>query len=128
ATRSANARCGCHSGLGGDVGVVGVVDADPRIRGERQPLQLLGELYPEIGRAVGERVAPQLLLDDVDAVELGEPRPFVGGTELHVVASFGQHLGDCRLVEHTGVGEAGAAVADHTDTDTFRLGRDEVLD
>ena len=50
-----------HGDLAPGVGVVGVVDADPGIGGEGQPLELLGELDLALGREVGERVVPQRL-------------------------------------------------------------------
>ncbi len=84
-------------------------------------------ILPSVG-VVGERFVPQILLDHVDTVGLGEAGPLVGRAELHVVAGLGQHLGDRRLVERAGVGESGAAVADDADADAFGLGADEVLD
>ena len=63
-----------------------------------------------------------------DTVGLGQPGPLVERSELDVVASLRQHLGDGVGVECAGVREAGAAVADDTDADPRRLGTDEVLD
>ena len=93
------------------VGVVGVVDADPRVGGECQLLQFEGQLDLALVRIRGELVAPQRLFGDGDAVGLGQAGPLVDGTERDVVAGLGDDLVERRLVERAGVGEPGAAVS-----------------
>ena len=110
------------------VGVVGVVDAHPRVGGEGQPLELLGQLDLAVRRVAGEGVVPQRLRRARDAVGLGEAGPLVDRAEGDVVAGLGEHLVDGGGVERAGVGEAGAPVTDDAHADALALRRDEVLD
>ena len=128
ATALADAGRRGHGDLPPDVGVVGVVDPDAPIAGQRQALELLGQLDLALGRERGERVVPQRLRRAGDAVGLGQAGPLVDGAERDVVAGLGEHLVDRPRVERAGVGEAGAAVADDAHADALALGRHEVLD
>ena len=118
-----------HGDLAPGVGVVGVVDADPGIGGERQPLELLGQLDLALRR---ERRPASSFHSGCsvrgDAVGLGQPGPLVDGAEGDVVARLGEDLVDGARIERAGVGEAGAAVADDAHADALALGRHEVLD
>ena len=114
--------------LGPPVGVVGVVHADPRVGGEGELLQLERQFDLAFVRVAGQLVAPQRLLGDGDTVGLGQPGPLVDGPEVDVVAGLGDDLVERRLVERAGVGEAGAAVADHPDADAGAVGGDVLLD
>ena len=109
--------------LAARVGVVRVVDPDPRVGGERQPLELLGQLDLVLGGERRQRVVPQVLLGAGDAVGLGQAGPLVDRAERDVVARLGEHLVDGAGVERAGVGEPGAAVADHADADALVLRR-----
>ena len=53
-----------HGALGLDVGVVGLVDPDPAVRGEGQPLELLGQSDLVRRGHRQQLVAPQVLLHD----------------------------------------------------------------
>ncbi len=121
-------------GGGGDgllaprVGVVGVVDADAWVAGERLALELHRQVDLAIGLVLGEGLVPQLLVGDRHAVRFGETGPLVDGSELDVVARLGDDIVDRRGFERAGVGEPGAAVADDAHADALALGADELLD
>ena len=130
AAAAADAGRGGHGDLAPRVGVVGVVDADARVGGERQALELLGQL--DLARRSGTRpsvVVPQRLRR-CTSTPSGSASPAHSSTVPNgdVVARLGEHLVDGRSVERAGVGEAGAAVADDADADALALGRHEVLD
>ena len=118
----------CDGCLTGAVAVVGVVDTHPRVHGACQPFEFLGKFDLAVGRVLGERVAPQLLGNDRNAIGFGEAGPFVGCSERDVVACLGQHRRNGVVVESAGVGETGATITDDTDADALALGTDEVLD
>ena len=128
-TGLADAGRGRHRDLTPRVGVVGVVDPHPRVPGQGQALELLGQIDLRGRRIRLELVAPQRLLGR-GATSSGSARPAHSSTVPNVTLSRASATTSSIAlgVERAGVGEPGPPVADDPHPDAFALGRDEVLD
>ena len=101
---------------------------DARVAGLDGPLELERQVDLAVGGHRGQAVAPQVDVGRRHAVGLGQADPLLGLGEGGVVAGLGQHLGDDRLVERAGLGEALAPVVHDPHADAGRRGLGERLD